>query len=93
MTVFPDDNKKYLSTDLSKPIEINEKFVSNKVEIIVSGFTLVDEKFSFIKKVIYNSANKVLNIDDFIDYAMTQPYFTCVKMLFRKETDLLYTTS
>ena len=62
-----------------------ENLKSNKVEIIVSGFTLVDEKFSFIKKVIYNSANKVLNIDDFIDYAMTRPYFTCVKMLFRKE--------
>lgn len=34
VTVFPDDNKKYLSTDLSKQVENNEKFVSNKVEIL-----------------------------------------------------------
>jgi len=34
VTVFPDDNKKYLSTDLSKPIENDEKFISNQVEIL-----------------------------------------------------------
>jgi cysteine synthase A len=34
VTVFPDDNKKYLSTDLSKPIDNNEKFISNQVEIL-----------------------------------------------------------
>lgn len=34
VTVFPDDNKKYLTTDLSKPIDINADFVSNKVEIL-----------------------------------------------------------
>ena len=34
VTVFPDDNKKYISTDLSKPIENNEKFISNKIEIL-----------------------------------------------------------
>ncbi len=34
VTVFPDDNKKYLSTDLSKSIDYNEKFISNKVELI-----------------------------------------------------------
>lgn len=34
VTVFPDDNKKYLSTDLSKPIDNNENYVSNKVELL-----------------------------------------------------------
>lgn len=34
VTVFPDDNKKYLSTDLSKPIEDNGEYVSNKIELI-----------------------------------------------------------
>lgn len=34
VTVFPDDNKKYLSTDLSKTIDNNEKFISNQVRIL-----------------------------------------------------------
>ena len=34
VTVFPDDNKKYLSTDLSKEIDNNENFVSNKIELL-----------------------------------------------------------
>ena len=34
VTVFPDDNKKYISTDLSKPIDNNETYVSNKIEIL-----------------------------------------------------------
>lgn len=34
VTVFADDNKKYLSTDLSKDIDNNEKFISNKIELI-----------------------------------------------------------
>jgi cysteine synthase A len=34
VTVFPDDSKKYLSTDLSKPVDSNEEFISNKVELI-----------------------------------------------------------
>lgn len=33
-TVFADDNKKYLSTDLSKGIDINPKFISNQVELL-----------------------------------------------------------
>ena len=38
VTVFPDDNKKYLTTDLNKPIDQNYDFVSNKVEILDYGF-------------------------------------------------------
>ena len=34
VTVFADDNKKYLSTDLSKPIDENEKYISNQVKLI-----------------------------------------------------------
>lgn len=34
VTVFADDNKKYLTTDLSKEIDRNPKFVSNNVELI-----------------------------------------------------------
>jgi len=34
VTIFPDDNKKYLSTDLSKPINNNENYISNKVELL-----------------------------------------------------------
>jgi len=34
VTVFPDDNKKYLSTDLTKDIKLNKKNVSSKVELI-----------------------------------------------------------
>lgn len=34
VTVFPDDNKKYLTTEISKPLDNNEKFVSNKIRLI-----------------------------------------------------------
>ncbi|MCI8699872.1 MAG: cysteine synthase family protein [Clostridia bacterium] len=34
VTVFADDNKKYLSTDLSKEIDYNKKFVSNQIKLI-----------------------------------------------------------
>ena len=34
VTVFPDDNKKYLSTELSKKIVDNEKYISNKIELL-----------------------------------------------------------
>lgn len=34
VTVFADDNKKYLSTDLSKDIDNNVKYISNKVKLI-----------------------------------------------------------
>ena len=34
VTVFPDDNKKYLSTKLSDQVSENSKFISNKVELI-----------------------------------------------------------
>lgn len=33
ITVFADDNKKYLSTDLSKDIDNNKKFISNKIKL------------------------------------------------------------
>ena len=34
VTVFPDDNKKYLSTDLSKQVDNNPSYISNKIEIL-----------------------------------------------------------
>lgn len=34
VTVFPDDHKKYLSTDLSKPINPNPNFISNQIELL-----------------------------------------------------------
>jgi len=34
VTVFPDDNKKYLSTKLSDKVNDNFKFISNKVELM-----------------------------------------------------------
>lgn len=34
VTVFPDDNKKYLSTDLSKEIDYNKSFISNNIKLI-----------------------------------------------------------
>lgn len=34
VTVFPDDNKKYISTDLSGQIELNDNFISNKIKLI-----------------------------------------------------------
>lgn len=34
VTIFADDNKKYLSTDLSKGIDTNEEFISNKIELL-----------------------------------------------------------
>ena len=33
-TVFADDNKKYLSTDLGKEIDLNEKYISNQVQLL-----------------------------------------------------------
>ena len=32
-TVFADDNKKYLTTDLSKPIDNNPNFISNQIKL------------------------------------------------------------
>ena len=40
VTVFPDDLKKYLSTDLSKDIDNNKDFLSNKIELL--GFEVVN---------------------------------------------------
>ena len=34
VTVFADDNKKYLSTDLSKKVEKREGYISNKIELL-----------------------------------------------------------
>lgn len=34
VTVFPDDNKKYLSTDLGLPIDDNSKLISNNIELL-----------------------------------------------------------
>lgn len=34
VTIFADDNKKYLSTDLTKPIDLNKDFLSNKIKLI-----------------------------------------------------------
>jgi len=34
VTVFPDDNKKYISTDLNKPIDENINFMSNKIKLL-----------------------------------------------------------
>lgn len=34
VTVFPDDNKKYLSTDLSGELEENDDYLSNEIELI-----------------------------------------------------------
>ena len=33
VTVFADDNKKYLSTDLTKEIDHNKNFVSNQIKL------------------------------------------------------------
>lgn len=38
VTVFADDNKKYISTDLSKPIDKNSNFLSNKIELMEYEF-------------------------------------------------------
>jgi len=38
VTVFPDDNKKYITTDLSKSIDNNPQFISNKIEILEYNF-------------------------------------------------------
>lgn len=34
VTVFADDNKKYLSTDLMKEVDLNNNFVSNKIKLL-----------------------------------------------------------
>lgn len=34
VTVFADDNKKYISTDLSKQVDKNSRFISNKIELL-----------------------------------------------------------
>ena len=34
VTIFADDNKKYLSTDLSKEIDTNGEFISNQIELL-----------------------------------------------------------
>ena len=39
-TVFPDDNKKYITTKLSEEIDENPKLISNKIKLI--GFEVID---------------------------------------------------
>lgn len=34
VTIFPDDNKKYLTTDLSQKINLKKEFLSNKIKLI-----------------------------------------------------------
>lgn len=34
VTIFPDDNKKYISTSLSDEIDLNNDFLSNKIELL-----------------------------------------------------------
>lgn len=34
ITIFPDDNKKYLTTDLTKNINYNPNFISNQIELL-----------------------------------------------------------
>lgn len=34
VTIFADDNKKYLSTDLSKEIDLNPNYISNQIKLI-----------------------------------------------------------
>jgi len=34
VTIFPDDNKKYLSTELSKPIVDDKAYISNQIELL-----------------------------------------------------------
>lgn len=34
VTIFADDNKKYLSTDLGKPIDENKKYISNQIRLL-----------------------------------------------------------
>ena len=38
-TVFPDDNKKYITTKLSEPIDDNPELISNKIRLI--GFEVI----------------------------------------------------
>ena len=38
VTIFTDDSKKYLSTDLFKDIDIDERFISNKIELLDYDF-------------------------------------------------------
>ena len=39
ITVFPDDNKKYLSTELSDEINLTSEFISNQIELV--GFEII----------------------------------------------------
>jgi cysteine synthase A len=38
-TVFPDDNKKYITTKLSEEIDPNPELISNKIKLI--GFEVI----------------------------------------------------
>ena len=38
-TVFPDDNKKYITTKLSEPIDDNPELISNRIKLV--GFEVI----------------------------------------------------
>lgn len=42
VTVFADDNKKYLSTDLSKEIDNNHEFISNNIKL--KSYEIIERK-------------------------------------------------
>lgn len=69
----------------------------NGVNVVVSGFTTVDEKGTIIRRHFFDTPKDVLEFDDYIDVFINSPFFTCVKMLMKKEiiekkfvTDLKY---
>ena len=59
---------------------------SNNVDVVVSGFTTVDEKGILIKKHFFDVKKDVLEFDEYIDTFINSPYFTCVKMLMKKNS-------
>ena len=54
VTIFPDDSKKYLSTDLTKNINNDQELISNQIEIISEIFLY----FVFKNKKQFNGTNE-----------------------------------
>lgn len=89
------DSDDYL--DLNYIEYLYNSLINNDVNIAISGATIVNENFQKIGKMIYYFKKSKMKINDYIDVVINYPYFTCVKMLFKKnivkktfKTDMKY---
>ena len=65
ITIFADDNKKYLSTDLLNEEPVRPDFLSTDVELL---------RYTAIKRVCYTCCDPVLCMETFPDFSVLEDF-------------------